>query len=424
MSDFRKPRADTPLVPQSAILRKVKKAPKKPKGRRGKKPKGKRVGNFVSRQDPNFILRKEEDELRRAREQSQRQTQQQEVLIQAQIEDIRDRRVEGRAQLQIADQRLRLDAGQAQANLINQREALRLQGEANQQERQRGNAELAQRAAANAQRAAAGQRQQQDNFQIYGELRRLYRQNERRDGENERVMREFLREGQQHQGRRGGGRRQNIDLSIGAERERETTDLEFAPRATSEQRRQRRQKVSPREREVIDGLSAGETSIEEVLPRARSLTPRPVPVVPAPEPQPEPEPESFRPRILRGDPDPPTRFGERAGSEEVVRHLQGQRKQATGQDAVAVAIARKPPPTPPRVARPLVFEGEELLRQAYHPNLQDEIPPAPSRAIYKPSVGTYRQARDLSRPSLEPDLTDSQVARDLRAMADRIKFSP
>lgn len=396
MSDFRKPRADTPLVPQSAILRKVKKAPKKPKGRRGKKPKGKRVGNFVSRQDPNFILRKEEDELRRAREQSQRQTQQQEVLIQAQIEDIRDRRVEGRAQLQIADQRLRLDAGQAQANLINQREALRLQGEANQQERQRGNAELAQRAAANAQRAAAGQRQQQDNFQIYGELRRLYRQNERRDGENERVMREFLRE----------GGRQGQDLSIGAERQRETTDLDFAPRATSDQRRQRRQKVSPREREVIDGLSAGETSIEEVLPRARSLTPRPAPFVPAPEPQPEPEPESFRPRILRGDPDPPSRFGERAGSEEVVRHLQGQRKQ------------------PVSTIAPLVFEGEELLRQAYHPNLQDEKPPVPHPTIYRPSVGTYRQARDLSRPSLEPDLTDSQVDRDLRAMADRIKFSP
>ena len=400
MSDFRKPRADTPLLPQSALFRKVKKAPKKPKGRRGKKPKGKRVGNFVSRQDPNFILRKEEDELRRAREQSQRQTQQQEVLIQAQIEDIRDRRVEGRAQLQIADQRLRLDAGQAQANLINQREALRLQGEANQQERQRGNAELAQRAAANAQRATAGQRQQQDNFQIYGELRRLYRQNERRDGENERVMREFLREGQQHQGRRGGGR-QSLDLSIGAERERETTDLDFAPRATSDQRRQRRQKVSPREREVIDALSAGETSIEEVLPRARSLTPRPEP---APEPQ--PEPESFRPRILRGDPDPTQPFGVFTPDKQVGQYLSGQRKQ------------------PVSTIAPLVFEGEELLRQAYHPNLQDEIPPAPSQAIYRPSVGTYRQARDLSRPSLEPDLTDSQVDRDLRAMADRIKFSP
>ena len=47
MSDFRKPRADTPILPTTAILRKVKKPPKKPKGRRGKKPKGKPSGKFV-----------------------------------------------------------------------------------------------------------------------------------------------------------------------------------------------------------------------------------------------------------------------------------------------------------------------------------------------------------------------------------------
>ena len=419
MSDFRKPRADTPIVPQSALFRKVKKAPKKPKGRRGKKPKGKRVGNFVSAasrgQDPNFILRKEEDELRRAREQSQRQTQQQEVLIQAQIEDIRDRRVEGRAQLQIADQRLRLDAGQAQANLINQREALRLQGEANQQERQRGNAELAQRAAANAQRATAGQRQQQDNFQIYGELRRLYRQNERRDGENERVMREFLREGQQHQGRRGGGR-QSLDLSIGAERERETTDLDFAPRATSDQRRQRRQKVSPREREVIDALSAGETSIEEVLPRARSLTPRPEP---APEPQ--PEPESFRPRILRGDPDPTQPFGVFTPDKQVGQYLSGQRKQPVP------TIARTPPPAPPRVARPITQSGRP--RAIAVPQRAIAVPQtnqgsAGINLFQSPAGRAFAEEFNLSVAALEPTLTDDTVARDLRAMADRIKFSP
>tara|TARA_R110001606_G_scaffold26668_1_gene86172 strand:- start:117 stop:1343 length:1227 start_codon:yes stop_codon:yes gene_type:complete len=408
MSDFRKPRADTPIVPQSALFRKVKKAPKKPKGRRGKKPKGKRVGNFVSRQDPNFILRKEEDELRRAREQSQRQTQQQEVLIQAQIEDIRDRRVEGRAQLLVANQRLLLDAGQAQANLINQREALRLQGEANQQERQRGNAELAQRAAANAQRATAGQRQQQDNFQIYGELRRLYRQNERRDGENERVMREFLREGQQHQGRRGQGR-QSLDLSIGAERERETTDLDFAPRATSDQRRQRRQKVSPREREVIDALSAGETSIEEVLPRARSLTPRP-----EPQPEPQPEPESFRPRILRGDPDPPQPFGDFTPDKEVGKYLSGQRKQPVS------TIARTPPPAPPRVARPITQSGRPRAIAVPQTNQGS----AGINLFQSPAGRAFAEEFNLSVAALEPTLTDDTVARDLRAMADRIKFSP
>lgn len=392
MSDFRKPRADTPLVPQSALFRPVRKAPKKPKGRRGKKPKGKKVGNFVSRQDPNFILRKADEDARRAREQSQRQTQQQEVLIQAQIEDIRDRREDRAGQLQIEQDRFALGAAEGRENRRIQRDQLRLQGEENEITGRYRVAKLTQGANQGAARAAEAVRAQQDSMDIYTQLRQQHRLQERREGENREVMRDFLRES----GR--GGRRQNLDLSIGQERERETTDIEFAPRATSEQRRQRRQKVSPREREVIDSLSS---SAEEVLPRARSVTPRPDREIKAPEPAPEPEPESqsFRPRILRGDPDPPQPFGDFTPDKEVGKYLSGQRKQ------------------PVSTIAPLVFEGEELLRQAYHPNLQDE-------KIYRPSVGTYRQARDLSRPSLEPDLTDSQVDRDLRAMADRIKFSP
>tara|TARA_R100001369_G_scaffold77862_1_gene107356 strand:+ start:605 stop:1783 length:1179 start_codon:yes stop_codon:yes gene_type:complete len=392
MSDFRKPRADTPLVPQSALFRPVRKAPKKPKGRRGKKPKGKKVGNFVSRQDPNFILRKADEDARRAREQSQRQTQQQEVLIQAQIEDIRDRREDRAGQLQIEQDRFALGAAEGRENRRIQRDQLRLQGEENKITGRYRVAKLTQGANQGAARAAEAVRAQQDSMDIYTQLRQQHRLQERREGENREVMRDFLRES----GR--GGRRQNLDLSIGQERERETTDIEFAPRATSEQRRQRRQKVSPREREVIDSLSS---SAEEVLPRARSVTPRPDREIKAPEPAPEPEPESqsFRPRILRGDPDPPQPFGDFTPDKEVGKYLSGQRKQ------------------PVSTIAPLVFEGEELLRQAYHPNLQDE-------KIYRPIVGTYRQARDLSRPSLEPDLTDSQVDRDLRAMADRIKFSP
>ena len=392
MSDFRKPRADTPLVPQSALFRPVRKAPKKPKGRRGKKPKGKKVGNFVSRQDPNFILRKADEDARRAREQSQRQTQQQEVLIQAQIEDIRYRREDRAGQLQIEQDRFALGAAEGRENRRIQRDQLRLQGEENKITGRYRVAKLTQGANQGAARAAEAVRAQQDSMDIYTQLRQQHRLQERREGENREVMRDFLRES----GR--GGRRQNLDLSIGQERERETTDIEFAPRATSEQRRQRRQKVSPREREVIDSLSS---SAEEVLPRARSVTPRPDREIKAPEPAPEPEPESqsFRPRILRGDPDPPQPFGDFTPDKEVGKYLSGQRKQ------------------PVSTIAPLVFEGEELLRQAYHPNLQDE-------KIYRPIVGTYRQARDLSRPSLEPDLTDSQVDRDLRAMADRIKFSP
>ena len=36
MSDFRKPRADNPILPTTALFRKVKKTPKIPKGRKGK----------------------------------------------------------------------------------------------------------------------------------------------------------------------------------------------------------------------------------------------------------------------------------------------------------------------------------------------------------------------------------------------------
>ena len=42
-AEFRKPRPDFPIVPQSAIFRTEKLVPfKVPKGRRGRKPKGKR----------------------------------------------------------------------------------------------------------------------------------------------------------------------------------------------------------------------------------------------------------------------------------------------------------------------------------------------------------------------------------------------
>ena len=66
--DFRKPRADTPIVPQTALFRKRVISQKRPKGRRGRKIKGKRVGSSVSYQDPNFILIKAADEARKERE--------------------------------------------------------------------------------------------------------------------------------------------------------------------------------------------------------------------------------------------------------------------------------------------------------------------------------------------------------------------
>ena len=331
MSDFRKPRADTPIVPQSALFRKVKKAPKKPKGRRGRKPKGKRSGNFVvPRQDPNFILRKEEDDARKAREDRQRQTQQQERLITAQIADITNRRgqaagqaVRERQQIQIAQDRFALDSRV-------QREQLRLQGESNADTQRYRAAQLAQNANQSAARAREAEQARRDSFDVYNQLRQIYRQTERRQGEHQAVMKDFL------QSQRRAGRRldpatfrsidKTLDLSPESEEARESTAGDFAPRASAEQRRQRRQRKqtpqqSPEEelredrliQDVFDevvagspegGLSSSSSSAEEVLSRA-----------------------AVQPRILRGDPDQPERFGEFATDQEAARRLGGQRRQ-------------------------------------------------------------------------------------------------
>lgn len=281
MSDFRKPRADTPILPTTAIVRKVRKAPKKPKGRRGKKPKGQKSGKFVSRQDPNFLLRKADDEARKAREDRQRRTEQEERQIQLQIEDRRDRRQEarradalGRQQLQIAQDRFALDAA-------GQREQLRLQGEAQQETQRFRAAQLTQVANQGAARAAEAAQLQRDNFDIYGSLQRLYRQQERREGDNLQLMREFLRDQ---------SRRVELDPAVfrggGAE--------PFGNRATAEQRRLRRSRSKtpagsgvraeptdvPRgEADAIrtaydsvsrSGSGSSSSDIEEVLPRSRA----------------------------------------------------------------------------------------------------------------------------------------------------------
>tara|TARA_R100001369_G_scaffold54939_1_gene81832 strand:+ start:616 stop:2907 length:2292 start_codon:yes stop_codon:yes gene_type:complete len=355
MSDFRKPRADNPILPTTAIFRKVRKTPKKPKGRRGKKPKGKKVGNFVSRQDPNYLLRKADDEARKAREDRQRQTEQQERQIQLQVEDIRDRRQDRAGQLQIAQDRFALEAGQARANVRNQREALRLQGEglilqgedravriqnqANQREQLRLQAEgqadtqrfrvaeLTQGANRDAARAAEAATLRTENFEIYGTLQRIFRQQERREGENLKLMKDFLTQQ---------SRAVRLDPAVfRAGSASELEDAPFGERATSEQRRDRRGRRSrsktPEQEAISDAFTgviesrpsptqsggADQTSssseFEEVLPRGRSGGGGfEIPL---------------QPRILRGDPDPPERFGQYATDQEAADALRRQRKQ-------------------------------------------------------------------------------------------------
>ena len=328
MSDFRKPRPDVPIVPQSAIVRRVKKPPKRPKGRKGKKPKGKPSGQFVSRQDPNYLLRKAEDEARKAREDRRRRLEQEERQIQLQIEDRRDRRVEarradalGRQQLQLAQDRFAQDAAV-------QREQLRLQGEAQQDTIRFRTAQLTQAANQGAARAAEAEQLRRDNFDIYGTLQRLYRQQERREGENLQLMRDFLTQQ---------SRVVQLDPTIfrtGAARGG-GTDIEdvmpFGSRATADQRRQRRksrarsetpvrepepeaQAISDAFDSMFSSTSSSGSSAEEVLPRAKSGGGGfEIPV---------------QPRILRGDPEPRRRFSidEGATPEEISQELRRQRR--------------------------------------------------------------------------------------------------
>lgn len=336
MSDFRKPRPDIPIVPQSAIVRRVKKPPKRPKGRKGKKPKGKPSGKFVSRQDPNYLIRKAEDEARQAREDRRRKLEQEERQIQLQIEDRRDRRLEARRADALGRQQLQLEQARFAQDAAVQREQLRLQGEAQQETQRFRAAQLTQAANQSAARAAEAEQLRRDNFDIYGVLQRLYRQQERREGENLQLMRDFLTQQ---------SRVVQLDPAIfrtGGAREG-GTDIEdvmpFGSRATAEQRRQRRNKgrarsetpvrePEPEAQAISDafdsvfsstssssGSSGGESGAEEVLPRARSggggfQIP------------------SVQPRILRGDPEPKRRFSidEGATPEEISQELRRQRR--------------------------------------------------------------------------------------------------
>ena len=305
MSDFRKPRADNPIVNQAALFRKVKKGYKRPKGRRGKKPKGKKSGNFVSGQDPNFILRKEEEELRRAREDRQRQSQTQERLVQAQIEDIRDRRVD------------RAD------NREQQREQLRLQGE-ERRETQRYRADkLAQERFQLKQAAIGEQRRGQSEKDILGEVRKLHQTSERREGENRDIFQQFLAT----QNRRG-------DLTVESIRSQEETDLSPIRERikTPDERRDRR----ARSVSIDEGVSETISFSDEI---------------------PDEEGYGAGHRTRRGSGgggrDLPERFGEYASSPEVSRHLSGQRKQTNTVEPPSLVLQEErqhggddQPPTP------------------------------------------------------------------------------
>ena len=175
MSDFRKPRPDYPILPQSALYRTDRPTYfKRPKGRRGRKTKGKKVGKFVSRQDPNFALRKKEDDLRKARELAVATAQRRQELDVAELEDIRERRADRPFQRQLALDRFRLEAARA-------RDQGRYQGAQLQLI-----ADVAGRIENRAEEQA--ERQERNQERLYAEMRAVYDGAERRVGERDRLM--------------------------------------------------------------------------------------------------------------------------------------------------------------------------------------------------------------------------------------------
>ena len=188
MSDFRKPRPDYPIVPQSALYRTERPTYfKRPKGRRGKKTKGKKVGKFVAYQDPNFLLIKKADEARKARELAVATARRRQALDVEELEDIKERRIDRPFQRQLALDRFALEAGRA-------RQAGRYQGQQLQLI-----ADVARRIEVG--RGEQTERQDRNQERLYGEMREVYDRGERRAGERERMMLEAI---QQFRG--GGGR--------------------------------------------------------------------------------------------------------------------------------------------------------------------------------------------------------------------------
>ena len=292
MSSLNKPRPDYPIYPSAGYYRKQSKVFKRPKGRRGRKPKGKRSGNSVSYQDPNFLIIKAQDEARKARE-----------LAVSQAQEQKEEKKE---------------------NVAIRREQLRLSARGLDDNARYRVAELTQRAnqaqATDRQATAQLRQQNTDNFRIFGELRRLGDNQERRNGENLEIMKEVIRS----HNRRG-------DLNFQDIRAQEQTDLSlFSPGQgfAAEQRRDSRTPIhslalSPLAEVTPDTFLIGRSDwlkgdesdsilspevsklVEKKL--ARSWSSR--------EPQPQPEPE-LEPQGLRVRQDDLDIFGSKVGRGE------------------------------------------------------------------------------------------------------------
>jgi hypothetical protein len=383
MSDFRKPRPDYPIYPSTGYYRKRAQTFKVPKGRRGIKPKGQRVGNFVKYQDPNFIFIKAEDEARKARELAIAQAKEQEQYRQLQIQDIEDEKVERERKERARQDELQIRRDEFAENQITQREQLRLQDEAQQETQRYRAAKAAQTEQLRIESDGREQRLLEDRREVIGHLTRLAEAQERRAGENLEV---FMRAFKAIEDRR--------PVDFRDIKSQEQTDL------SADQRRDRR--------------GSADVDVDEVFSRAQRR-------------QKSPE-LSGEGRFLRGGgTNKPARFEGGATEQELAAAggIEGQTPRGGSTSSTSSREYETPRggSTSSRSPTPRGGSGsEETERRGSNKGKQTIPQPEPEREEGTPVIGggDWLKSIQLS-PATKGGLTESQVDRDLGAIAESVK---
>ena len=418
MSDFRKPRADNPILPATALYRRAgsKKVFKRPKGRRGRKPKGRRSAPYVKYQDPNYLVRKAEDEARKARELAAREQQQREDFRQLQVQEIRDRRVDRRREeaarqdnLQIQRDRLRLEAA-------GQREDLRLRGEEHQlrladvgfrhemaileqgETAEFRNAQIAQHQQGiedkerrdarrlDAQRAEGDRRHATERERIASQEQEGQRAEERflADREDRRIRDEERRAEQADRDSRNAAENQRIFDALQQQYEAgERRQGEFQEFAKQQFQLLTDRGHRPDESLFVGGgggggspFGGGGSGLREAQPEPAQEHQRQeedvdLPRSPPPERersvvrgygQADPSEHEVQPMVMRGTPSQTERSGVFADEEDVSRHLSGQRRQPPRRARAPIGGETTTEPVGVRARPPAVPEGAQPER--------------------------------------------------------------
>ena len=247
MDDFRKPRADIPILPQTAFYRK-RVVYKPPKHRRGKKPKRKREKKVRWYDAPRFKDIKERDEKRKEVE----------LKISKQKQEIaKEVREEGREQRRVEQETERLDI---------QREQLRADTEA-QGETQRYRAQHQLRLTQQEERQLALEdRRDAERRDTMERLAQISAEGERRSGQNQLMMGTLILK---MRDRGNPIREEDIEPTTREERERpRPAPLRFSPREAGQTPRPAR---TPRQEERFGELAEKAVQTEQQVAQGRRV---------------------------------------------------------------------------------------------------------------------------------------------------------